>query len=444
MNAMSLAKILPIGLMLFSFFFGAGNLIFPPVLGQMSGENLTVAAFGFCLSGVGFPLLGILAMAIIRSNNPDDMARPVSTLYARTVSILCALTIGPFFAIPRTAAVSFDTGILPLLPDGSGTIGLAVYSLFFFGLSYFLSVNPSKIVDNIGKIMSPLLLVCLGILIFFVITSPMGGLQSASSVYKTAPFFKGFQDGYNTMDLLCSMLYGAVIVKSIEATGIKDQKQLTNMCIYAGIIAAICLALIYGALAYAGAVSTAAFGIVSNGGQLLNMISVHYMGFPGQMVLALIIFFACITTSIGLTTSISGYFHELSGGQLQYQRLCLYISLFSLVVSNFGLNNIIKFSIPVICMLYPIVIAIVLLNVGHGFLKGDKVIFRVCLTLTTIFAIFDGLRAGGFHLQALDALLVEYLPLFDIGFGWVLPCFGGMLLGYLYRLIFTSKVKNNE
>lgn len=443
MNAMSLAKILPIGLMLFSFFFGAGNLIFPPVLGQMSGENLTVAAFGFCLSGVGFPLLGILAMAIIRSNNPDDMSRPVSTLYARTVSILCALTIGPFFAIPRTAAVSFDTGILPLLPDGSGTIGLAVYSLFFFGLSYFLSVNPSKIVDNIGKIMSPLLLICLGILIFFVITSPMGGLQSASSVYKTAPFFKGFQDGYNTMDLLCSMLYGAVIVKSIEATGIKDQKQLTNMCIYAGIIAAICLALIYGALAYAGAVSTAAFGIVSNGGQLLNMIAVHYMGFPGQMVLALIIFFACITTSIGLTTSISGYFHELSGGQLQYQRLCLYISLFSLVVSNFGLNNIIKFSIPVICMLYPIVIAIVLLNVGHGFLKGDKVIFRVCLTLTTIFAIFDGLRAGGFHLQALDALLVEYLPLFDIGFGWVLPCFGGMLLGYLYRLIFTSKVKNN-
>ena len=444
MNEMSLAKILPIGLMLFSFFFGAGNLIFPPVLGQMSGENLTIAAFGFCLSGVGFPLLGILAMAIIRSNNPDDMARPVSTLYARTVSILCALTIGPFFAIPRTAAVSFDTGILPLLPDGSGTIGLAVYSLFFFGLSYFLSVNPSKIVDNIGKIMSPLLLICLGILIFFVITNPMGDLQPANSVYKTAPFFKGFQDGYNTMDLLCSMLYGAVIIKSIENTGIKEQKQLTNMCIYAGIIAAICLALIYGALAYAGAVSPAAFGIVSNGGQLLNMISVHYMGFPGQMVLALIIFFACITTSIGLTTSISGYFHELSGGQLQYQRLCLYISLFSLVVSNFGLNNIIKFSIPVICMLYPIVIAIVLLNVGHGFLKGDKVIFRVCLTLTTIFAIFDGLRAGGFHLQALDALLVEYLPLFDIGFGWVLPCFGGMLLGYLYRLIFTSKVKNNE
>ncbi len=441
---MSLAKILPIGLMLFSFFFGAGNLIFPPVLGQLAGDRLAVATFGFCLSGVGFPLLGILAMAITRSNNPDDMARPMSPAYAKAITILCALTIGPFFAIPRTAAVSFDTGILSLLPEGSGVVGLAVYSLFFFALTYYLSVNPSKIVDNIGKIMSPMLLICLGILIAFVIASPMGNLQPSSALYSHAPFFKGFQEGYNTMDLLCSLLYGAVIVKAIENNNIRDRSQLTRLCIYAGIIAAVCLTLIYSALSYTGAVSTAAFGIVSNGGQLLNMIAVYYMGFPGQLVLALIIFFACITTSIGLTTSISAYFHELSGGKVLYQRLCLYISAFSLIVSNFGLDNIIKFSIPVICMLYPIIIAVVLLNIGQRLFKGDKIIFRVCLTLTTIFAVFDGLRAGGFGLLALDRLLTAYLPLFDIGFGWVLPCFGGMLLGYLYRIIFKSKVNNNE
>ena len=267
----------------------------------------------------------------------------------------------------------------------------------------------------------------------------MGDLQDANSVYKNAPFFKGFQEGYNTMDLLCTMLYGAATLKAIESQGVTEQKLLTKVCIYAGIIAAICLALIYGALAYAGAVSTAAFGIVSNGGQLLNMISVHYMGFPGQVVLALIIFFACITTSIGLTTSISSYFHELSGGRVLYQRFCVYICLFSLVVSNFGLNNIIKFSIPVICMLYPIVIAIVILNVGQSIFKRDKAIFRICLTLTTIFAIFDGLRAGGFDLQALDSFLTQYLPFFDVGFGWLLPCFGGILLGFVYRMICPKK-----
>ena len=436
---MSLAKILPIGLMLFSFFFGAGNLIFPPALGQMAGENLPAAIFGFCISGVGLPLLGILAMAILNGDDPNELASPMSPAFGKAITILCALTIGPFFAIPRTAAVSFDTGILLLLPEGYETMGLALYSLFFFALTYFLSVNPSKIVDNIGKIMSPLLLICLGILIFCVITNPMGDFQPANSVYKNAPFFKGFQEGYNTMDLLCTMLYGAATLKAIESQGVTEQKQLTKVCIYAGIIAAICLALIYGALAYAGASSTALFGIVANGGQLLNMISVHYIGFPGQVVLALIIFFACITTSIGLTTSISSYFNQLTGGRVLYQRFCVYICMFSLVVANFGLNNIIKFSIPVICMLYPIVIAIVILNVGQSIFKRDKAIFRICLTLTTIFAIFDGLRAGGFDLRALDSFLTQYLPFFDVGFGWLLPCFGGILLGYLYRMVFPSK-----
>ena len=438
-NNMSLAKVLPIGLMLFSFFFGAGNLIFPPALGQLAGDNLPAAIFGFCFSGVGLPLMGILAMAILNSDDPNELASPMSPAFGKAITILCALTIGPFFAIPRTCAVSFDTGILLLLPPGYETTGLAFYSVFFFGLTYFLSVNPSKIVDNIGKIMSPLLLLCLGILITCVIIDPMGSLQPANGVYKNVPCFKGFQEGYNTMDLLCTMLYGAATLKAIQSQGIKEQKQLTKMCIYAGIIAAICLALIYGALAYAGASSTAVFGIVSNGGQLLNMISVHYMGFPGQVVLALIIFFACITTSIGLTTSISSYFHELSGKQVLYQRFCLYICLFSLVVANFGLNNIIKFSIPVICMLYPIVIAIVILNVGQSIFKRDKAIFRICLTLTTIFAIFDGLRAGGFDLRSLDSFLTQYLPFFDVGFGWLLPCFGGIVLGFVYRMVFPNK-----
>ena len=438
-NNMSLAKVLPIGLMLFSFFFGAGNLIFPPALGQLAGDNLPAAIFGFCFSGVGLPLMGILAMAILNSDDPNELASPMSPAFGKAITILCALTIGPFFAIPRTCAVSFDTGILLLLPPGYETTGLALYSVFFFGLTYFLSVNPSKIVDNIGKIMSPLLLLCLGILITCVIIDPMGSLQPANGVYKNVPFFKGFQEGYNTMDLLCTMLYGAATLKAIQSQGITEQKQLTKMCIYAGIIAAICLALIYGALAYAGASSTAVFGIVSNGGQLLNMISVHYMGFPGQVVLALIIFFACITTSIGLTTSISSYFHELSGKQVLYQRFCLYICLFSLVVANFGLNNIIKFSIPVICMLYPIVIAIVILNVGQSIFKRDKAIFRICLTLTTIFAIFDGLRAGGFDLRSLDSFLTQYLPFFAVGFGWLLPCFGGIVLGFVYRMVFPNK-----
>lgn len=430
--------IIPIGLMLFSFFFGAGNLIFPPVLGQMAGENIGWGMLGFCLSGVGFPLLGVLAVAMKKSDNPDAIAMPMHPLYARIVTILCALAIGPLFAIPRTAAVSFDTGISALLPAAFDGFGLPLYSVFFFILTYFFSINPSKIIGNIGNFLSPMLLICLGVLVVCVLVNPTGSLQMPNPEFTTTPFFRGFQEGYNTMDLLAAILFGSITIKAIEAQGITDKAVLTKLCSYAGLIAAFFLAIIYVALAYTGALSINVFGIIPNGATLLSKICTYYMGFGGQIVLALIIFFACLTTSIGLTTAISGYFAELSNNRIQYERLVLFISAFSLFVANFGLENIIHFSIPVICMLYPIIIALVILNIGHVIIQDDSLTFRLCLTLTTIFAIFDGLRVANIRFMALDNFLTQNLPLFDIGFGWVVPCFGGIVLGLLCKS-FTKK-----
>ena len=425
--------IIPIGLMLFSFFFGAGNLIFPPVLGQMAGENIGWGMLGFCLSGVGFPLLGVLAVAMKKSDNPDAIAMPMHPLYARAVTILCALAIGPLFAIPRTAAVSFDTGISALLPAAFDGFGLPLYSVFFFILTYFFSINPSKIIGSIGNFLSPMLLICLAVLV-----NPTGSLQMPNPEFTTTPFFRGFQEGYNTMDLLAAILFGSITIKAIEAQGITDKAVLTKLCSYAGLIAAFFLAIIYVALAYTGALSINVFGVIPNGATLLSKICTYYMGFGGQIVLALIIFFACLTTSIGLTTAISGYFAELSNNRIQYERLVLFISAFSLFVANFGLENIIHFSIPVICMLYPIIIALVILNIGHVIIQDDSLTFRLCLTLTTIFAIFDGLRVANIRFMALDNFLAQNLPLFDIGFGWVVPCFGGIVLGLLCKP-FTKK-----
>ena len=430
--------ILPIGLRLFSFFFGAGNLIFPPVLGQMAGENIGWGMLGFCLSGVGFPLLGVLAVAMKKSDNPDAIAMPMHPLYARAVTVLCALAIGPLFAIPRTAAVSFDTGISALLPAAFDGFGLPLYSAFFFILTYFFSINPSKIIGNIGNFLSPMLLICLAVLVICVLVNPTGSLQMPNPEFTTTPFFRGFQEGYNTMDLLAAILFGSITIKAIEAQGITDKAVLTKLCSYAGLIAAFFLAIIYVALAYTGALSINVFGIIPNGATLLSKICTYYMGFGGQIVLALIIFFACLTTSIGLTTAISGYFAELSNNRIQYERLVLFISVFSLFVANFGLENIIHFSIPVICMLYPIIIALVILNIGRVIIHDDPLTFRLCLTLTTIFAIFDGLRVANIRFMALDNFLAQNLPLFDIGFGWVVPCFGGIVLGLLCKS-FTKK-----
>ena len=431
--------VLPIGLMLFSFFFGAGNLIFPPILGQMAGENLVMATLAFCITGVGFPLLGVLAMAINRHEDPDGMAMPVHPTYARAVTLLCALTIGPLFAIPRTAATSYDTGIMFLLPTSYQDMGLAAYSLFFFAMTYFMSINPSKIVDNIGKVMTPILLGSLAVLICAAVFSPVGPAEAPTGEYATAPFFKGFVEGYNTMDLLASLLFGAAAIKAIEGKGVTDQKELTSLCIKAGFIAAGCLGAIYTALSYTGATSASIIREATNGGQMLNIISAHYFGGFGKIVLATIIFFACITTSIGLTTAISSYFEKLTGGKISYKTFVTSICVFSFAISNVGLSNIIQFSIPVLCILYPITIAMVLLNVGKNIFHGDKYIFRSTMILTTIFSIFDGLRAAGIDTGAVNTFLAKVVPLYEIGFGWVLPCFGGIVLGYILKAVCGSK-----
>ena len=427
--------VLPIGLMLFSFFFGAGNLIFPPILGQQAGHNLWSATLGFCLTGVGFPLLGILAMAINRHATPDDMAMPVHPTYAKTVTILSALTIGPFFAIPRTAAVSYDTGMMVFLPAAYQGIGQAVYSLLFFMITYFLAIRPSKIVDNIGKIMTPLLLLGLAVLLGSVFAAPMSPIQMPTEAYNAAPFFKGFSEGYNTMDLLCSMLFSAAAIRAIEYQGITEEKEMTKMLIGAGLVAAACLGFVYASIAYAGATSVALLGLASNGAQLLSQISLHYFGSFGEIVLALIIFFACITTSVGLVTSISSYFAKETIKSLSYERLVLYICIFSFAVSNIGLTNIIQFAIPVLCILYPITIAMVILNIGKHLFKGDPHIFRSCLGLTTVFAIFDGLRAAGIDTGLANKIFSQFIPLYDIGFGWIFPCALGIILGFIWKAV---------
>ena len=280
-----------------------------------------------------------------------------------------------------------------------------------------------------------MLLICLAVLVVCVFVNPTGSLKMPNPDFAASPFFRGFQEGYNTLDLLAAILFGSITIKAIEAQGITDKKVLTKLCSYAGLIAAFFLAIIYAALAYTGALSINVFGVIPNGATLLSKICTYYMGFGGQVVLALIIFFACLTTSIGLTTAISGYFSELSNNRIQYERLVFFISAFSLVVANFGLENIIKFSIPVICMLYPIIIALVILNIGRAIIHDDQLTFRICLILTTIFAVFDGLRVANIRFMALDNFLAQNLPLFDIGFGWVVPCFGGIAVGLLLKAV---------
>lgn len=424
-------EILPIGLMLFASFFGAGNLIFPPALGQSAGVNFLPAAAGFCTTGVGIPLLGIIAIGLLRASNPEALALPVHPKFAKALIVVTVLTIGPFFAIPRTGAVSFDVGILPFISAENYDLGLALYSLFFFVVTYFLSVNPSKIVDWVGKILTPLLLISIAILVVQVFMNPMGEPQQAGGYYASMPYLKGFQEGYYTMDLLATMLFGTVVIDSIKVRGISEGSVLTRTCIMAGIIAAVLLAAIYFSLTYTGATSVAVFGVSDNGAIALSSIANYYMGTAGNVVLCLMIFFACLTTSIGLTVSAGSYLEQVLKYKMQYQRIAAIICIFSFAVSNVGLTKIISLSVPVLCLLYPIVIVLVMM----AFMPVKRAcVYRSTLAFTIVFAIIDGLNAAGVPMKTVEALFKDVIPFYSAGFGWFVPSIVGLVLGILYSV----------
>jgi len=424
-------EILPIGLMLFASFFGAGNLIFPPALGQSAGVNFLPAAAGFCTTGVGIPLLGIIAIGLLRASNPEALALPVHPKFAKALIVVTVLTIGPFFAIPRTGAVSFDVGILPFISAENYDLGLALYSLFFFVVTYFLSVNPSKIVDWVGKILTPLLLISIAILVVQVFMHPMGEPQQAGGYYASMPYLKGFQEGYYTMDLLATMLFGTVVIDSIKVRGISEGSVLTRTCIMAGIIAAVLLAAIYFSLTYTGATSVAVFGVSDNGAIALSSIANYYMGTAGNVVLCLMIFFACLTTSIGLTVSAGSYLEQVLKYKMQYQRIAAIICIFSFAVSNVGLTKIISLSVPVLCLLYPIVIVLVMM----AFMPVKRAcVYRSTLAFTIVFAIIDGLNAAGMPMKTAEALFKDVIPFYSAGFGWFVPSIVGLVLGILYSV----------
>lgn len=434
-NQISFKDTMAIGLMLFSLFFGAGNLIFPPALGQEAGTNLWPAIIGFLLTGVGLPLMGVLAIGLSGSNDSQVLAKKVHPLFATILTISTYLTIGPLFAIPRTGAVSYEVGIRPFLSGdlASGGMGLLIYTAIFFAVTCWLALNPSKIVDRVGKILTPALLTVLVFLVIKAFTSPLGVLQAPMGEYVSSALFKGFREGYLTMDTLASMVFGIIVINAIKDKGVTDPKKITKVCTTAGLIAVSCLALIYVSLAYLGATGVSVIGQAANGGVILSKVANVYYGSLGNVVLGLAILFACLTTSIGLVSSCSAFFNQYMPS-LSYKTLVYILSFFSFVVSNVGLTQLISFSVPVLVTIYPMVIVLIMLSFLEPLFGGRSAVFRGSMFFTVILSIVDGLNAAGISIVAVNSLLSKYLPLFDASLGWVIPAIVGGMLGYIISL----------
>ena len=417
-----------VGMMLFALFFGAGNLIFPAQLGQYAGTNVWIAIFGFLITGVGLPLLGILAIGYSKSNDLQDLSSRVHPIYGLVFTALLYLTIGPFFALPRTGAVSYEVGVAPFIGEGNAVIGLLVFSLIFFGISLLVSLNPTKLVDSIGKILSPAILVTLGVLLVAALMKPMGNQEAPQPVYTSGAFFTGFTEGYNTMDALASLVFGIIVISAVRKLGVNSPKGVLTATLKSGVVAAALLAIVYTGIAYLGSTSTGTLGLMETGGPVLSGASEYYFGTFGATLLAVIIILACLTTAIGLTVATAEFFHKLTP-KISYKTFVFIFSIFSLIVTNAGLANIITYSIPVLMFLYPLAIVLIILAFLSPLFRHAQLVYVSAIIVTFFISIIDGLKtltssleiANPSWLQSIIDFYTAVLPLYNNGLGWLLP-----------------------
>ena len=423
---------------LFGMFFGAGNLIFPVHLGQMAGRNAIPAMIGFIITAVGIPVFGVAAIGITHSDGLQTLAGKVSKGYGIFFTCLLYLTIGPCFAIPRCATTSFTTGIEPLLVNQiSEKTALLIFSVIFFTLVLFFSLKPGNITLWIGKVINPLFLFFLAILILFALLHPSIALWEAQpdAAYETGAMFHALSEGYGTMDAIAGLAFGIVVVNVIRQMGVTDDTAVAGEVLHSGILAGILMAFIYILTILMGAQSLGLFAVSENGGIALSQLSSHYLGRAGLVILAVTITFACLKTSIGLITSCSETFVQMFPNKLSYRTWAIIFTLFSFIISNMGLSTIIRYSVPVLMLIYPPAIALILLAMFGKHLDHDKNVYIWVTAFTWAASIFDFFKTLPeqvqmlFHLDKAVEFAQTFLPFFHLNLGWIIPAMIGLIIG---------------
>lgn len=409
-------QVLLVSFMLFSLFFGAGNLIFPPFLGQNAGENTPLAIATFLITAVALPVLGVIVVA--RFDGLEKLSRKVNPVFAMLFTILIYLSIGPGLGIPRAASLPFEMAVAPYMPkDANLTVIMLVFSLVFFLIAGWLAMTPKKLVERIGKFLTPSLL-CLLLFVFvnFLLRGTVDVVPAQES-YQSNPLVKGFLEGYLTMDTIAALNFGLVIATTIQTLGIKEKKYVMRYTVMTGIFAGTILAAVYLILAYMGMAFSGVIPLQENGAWTLRGIVHQLFGDMGAVVLAAIFTLACLTTCVGLITSISQYFSTLTK-KISYKQWVYLISGFSFIVCNQGLNVILSISVPVLDAIYPIAIILIVLGLCDSFIKEIPYMYSCTVGAVGVVSVLYALENAGVKIKIISNLLHK-LPLYSLGLGWV-------------------------
>lgn len=418
--------LLLVGLTLFAMFFGAGNLIFPPFLGAEAGSHVWLAMLGMTVSAVGLPVLGVIAVA--RAGGLDTLGDRVHPMFSKVFTVACYLAIGPCLAIPRTASTSFEMAIPTFAGEGAplGVLQL-VYSVVFFALALKLALRPEKLTDRLGKILCPTLIVLIVVSFVGCFLNPPGGYAEPQTArFLESPVVSGFLDGYQTMDTIAALVFGITISVAIRARGVTESNAIVTGTIKAGGIAGVLLFVIYAMLAHMGALAGGRFPNAANGAEVLTDLVSYLFGNLGLALIAAIFVIACFSVCVGLITSCGEFFHKL-WPQCSYRGWATIFAVVSLVISNAGLNQILKISVPVLNAVYPVAIVLILLSFFHKWLAERPKTYSIGILFTAVASI---LFAVADYIPALKSALAG-VPLFQQGLGWVIPALVGILVGFV-------------
>ena len=438
MNTLTYKELIFIIFMLFSMFFGAGNLIFPAFLGNSAGVDMWVSLAGFIITAVGLPILGV--MAVGKAGSLHTLSTRVHPWFALIFPFLIYLSIGPGLAIPRASTVAYEMSLKPFLSENLSDhpMMLLMYTIVFFVIVLWLSLSPSKLVDRFGKLLTPILLILIAIIFIKAIVTPTGSFESATEIYADNAFFQGFLDGYLTMDALAALVYGIVVVNTIRSKGINDNSSISKYMLFAGLGAGILLAIIYSILTYLGA-SVSSIEQLDNGAEVLTLVMNELFGQAGIVLLGALFTVACLCVSISLVISCGEYFSHLLPF-LSYKPWATIIALISFAVANLGLNQILAISSPILGAIYPLAIVLIILGLLNRYVNHS--IYLSSIIFTAIFSIIDTINTTFLSHSLADIL--GYIPLYDRGVGWILPAIVGVVVGAVVNKLKTPlNVKND-
>lgn len=413
----NIKDIVIIGFALFAMFFGAGNLIFPPFLGHAFGSQFVLGIIGFICTGVGVPLLAILAVTK-GDGTFETMASKIGSKFALIFSTLLFIAIGPMLAIPRTAATTYELTITPLLPNLPSLVWMVIY----FSINLIFVLKKSSIIDTIGKYLTPLLLVILTFIIVKGVISPIGEIVSTNA---TSVFASSLTEGYQTMDALAGLLFASMISSSIIAKGY-SKSEVFGITIKSSIVAVVGLAFVYGGLMFLGSQTINAFTGELTKTNLLMFISKSILGDFGTIIIGLAMGLACLTTSIGLLSAGSSFFEEISKGKLTYKFNAITICIISILIGQLGVDKIVAFSGPILNVLYPVAITLIATTLLNKYLTNIKAV-RLGIYTSLVFGI----------LSIIPNINLNFIPLASAGFAWLVPTVIAIVVGHL---IFPKKL----